>query len=176
MQLFYLENNWCFAERLHIVREESDLRSQKQKKRNVAFVLFLHRRQLHQPDAPNILWNCFNHFPFSCFFAYMICRMPVCLFVCVLKWCAYIVFLFVCDCCSYMSFCLWLWCYAYIVCLCTLAASRSYTWERLHTQWSVFLNNDRSSSWFLHHYHEKQSIFEYVCPFSKFHRDQSFLN
>ena len=58
--------------------------------------------------------------------------------------------------------CLWLRCSAYIVCLCTLAASRSYTWERLHTQWSVFLNNDSSSYWFLHHYHERQSIFEYV--------------
>ena len=96
MLLFYLENYWCFVERLHIVREESHPRSQKQKKGNVAFVLFLLRRQLHQPDTSNILWNCFIHFPFSCFFAYMTCHMTVSLFVCVLKCCAYIVFLYVC--------------------------------------------------------------------------------
>ena len=37
-----------------------------------------------------------HSFPFSCFFAYMTCHMTVSLFVCVLKCCAYIVFLYVC--------------------------------------------------------------------------------
>ena len=138
MLLFCLENNWCFAERLHIVREESDLRSQKQKKRNVAFVLFLHRRQLHQPDAPNIYETASIIFPSHVFlliwFVACLCVflsvsssgvLILCFFLSVT---VVVICLFVCDSGAML-----------ILCVCV-------RWQPLdRTLGNAYTHNDRSS-------------------------------
>ena len=110
----------------------------KAKKRNVAFVLFLHRRQIHQPDTPNILWNCFNHFPSHVFlltwFVACLCVflsvsssgvLILCFFMSVT---VVVICLFVCDSGAML-----------ILCVCV-------RWQPLdRTLGNAYTHNDRSS-------------------------------
>ena len=82
-----------------------------------------------------------NIFPSHVFLLiHMICRMPVCLFVCVLKWCAYIVFLYVCD-VTVVVICLFVCDSGAMLILCVCVC-----WQPLdRTLGNAYTHNDRSS-------------------------------